>query len=93
MNKLKITKNLYKTIEKEVYKKFPWTDFKIRFLEDMNYILEVDFYYKGKKEKTTFMITNDILIQFEGAEDFARAYVRHLEIEINHLINSKNERN
>lgn len=93
MNKLKITKNLYKTIEKEVYKKFPWTDFKIRFLENTDYRLEVDFYYKGKKEKVVFNVNNDMLIQFEGAEDFARAYVRHLEIEINRLINSENERN
>ena len=93
MNNLQMTKKYIKKIEKEVYKKFPWTDFKIRFLEDIDYRLEVYFYYKGKKAKLFFDVNNDMLIQFEGAEDFARAYVRYLEIEINRLINSKNERN
>lgn len=93
MNKLKITKNLYKTIEKEVYEKFPWTDFKIRFLENTDYSLEVDFYYKGKKEKMTFMITNDILKDYDEAESFAKDYIKNLEFEINRLINSEIERN
>lgn len=93
MNKLKITKNLYKTIEKEVYEKFPWTDFKIRFLENTDYRLEVVFYYKGKKEKTTCIITNDSLKDYDEAETFTKDYMKSLEAEINRLINSENERN
>lgn len=89
MNKLKITKNLYKTVEKNVYEKFPWTNFRVRFLENADYRFEVDFYYNGKIKRANCTINNDILKDFEEAEDFAKEYIRNLEFEINRLIDSE----